>query len=426
MWRQSAACLVLVLLGGALQAEILNKIEGKESEAEVIAAFEKGLSEFVAARIPESRPPRAMLTEGRREVFCQLVEVKGETTVWQELVAHGWLPESTNYNFIPHGPKYARETLKLPPATVADWFIVRFRLPEEILSLAIWLAHKGELTIANAKLAELAFTRTELREEVEAWLCAKHGWTRPESGLEIVNGYDFARDAETWQLLTPEARQARLRELEREADQTYRWLEDLQGKDVRSRPGQRRAMPQMRLDMLMKRVRNFEKAFAGTRWLENRRNKERLDKLAEVIQADLDFVTEESPKAERAAIDKNWELAAQHWNILWRTDPHNVHVILKTAAAYYQAAQISEGGRRAENREHAARAAELYISATRVYPLVTGYYNSAGTSLLATGDRRRAREMYEMVKTLTDGREDLSEADQTARTFALTQLEVLK
>lgn len=417
---------ILALLCAApLTAGLLSGFDGK-TEAEIAKDFENDLQKFLAERFAEPIKPRIRMREGRKDLFLQLVELKEESGVWQELAPVGWTSqERIEFSYDVFGPKHEYKTLSLPPDQIAAWFLPAYRLPEDFIGLAVWLASKGEIMLANAKLAELAAAAPKtLRDNIEVWLCEKHGWTRPDDGLKVVKTHDLELNKDGFLLLTAEAEAERLQELETKAKSVFEDIEDKQG-DIRGRVGQRRGSPKMRLVVLKGYMERFQAVYGETKHMQNRRVNTKFERMMEAINEDLQYVETEKYKAERLGIDGDWEASAKAWDALLRVDPEEPNLVQMAAEAHSHNAKIGDAGRKVENPQAAKRAAELYDKLVGTFPLALSYMNYAGFNWFAAGDKVKARNYHAEVVKLTDGRDDLHENDRRNREYAEAQLRVI-
>ncbi len=436
-WIYASALLFVAALSALpLNAGLLDTFAGK-SEADIAKDFEAGLPKFLEARLLEQVKPRMYMPDPKRKgevLYLEVVAVEGDKSRWQELVVTGWFPDSVEYAYTPHGNITEYEIAKLPAQQVANWYAPRFRLPPEIIAMAVWAASKQELWVANAKLAELAQTATSQRTDIEEYLCGKHGWTRPKDGLMLVETHDLAEKRDSALLLTAEANLERLKAMEKDAADSFKEFEALRG-DTKGKPGMRKGRPAMRLDILQKYAARFKKAWAGTKFIDTKKNAEKYDKLVETIKEDIDYVATEKFKAERKGIDGDWKGCADHWRALCDVDPHNPDVIRPAAEACSKVAVITDGARKAESPDYAALAAGFYDRLVEIFPTALSYYNYAGVNWLAAAStskyadgKKKAKARHEEVQRLVAAKpkEQRTENDLKNLEFAENQLELIK
>jgi tetratricopeptide (TPR) repeat protein len=418
----SAACL---LLGAPLHAGLIDKhFEGK-TDTEVAAEFEATLGTFLQARLQDPMKPRMWHTIGKDPVWLELIEVKGDSGTWQTLVQHGWYKDLNRYAFEPFGKTYTFKHAEVPAADVLSWFSAKYRLPQEMVGLACWFAGRGALTEANHALSDLATVKTDQRADVEAWLCAKYGWSAPKDGLTEVPTYDLMRYREGMLLLNKEAAAEHYSTLDKEAKKVFKDLEKLQGGDVKSKPGLRRGQPTMRLATLREYVDLWATRYAGTDFIDKKGTQRDLDALRAAIDADLEWIKTESYRAERLGIENDWAGAAAAYDQMLRADPLNIALVEVTAQAYYKKAVVTDGARQAEDKDAAKRAAQLYERAIEIYPKSLAFRNHAGVNWLASGDAKKAKAHHQEVMRRTEGRDDLNENEQGHRSFAKGQLDLI-
>lgn len=424
MLRLGAVLIAALLCTPAFAGLVETHFPGK-SESEVAAEFEAGLGAFLEARLKEEIKPRIWHDAGRERVWLQVTAVSGNESTWQTLARNGaWYPDLNRYVWVPYGKSYNFVSAEIPPAEVSGWYVSKHRTPQEMVAAACWMAHKGAMLEANQLLADLATHKTDMRAEVEAWLCAKNGWSAPKDGLQLVETFDLQRDRGARLLLTKAAADEHYKLLDKEAKKAFKDLEDLQGGDIKSKPGMRRGSPKMHLATLQDYAANFEKRYAGTAFLNKKGNKEDLADLQAAIAADIDWVNTEKFKAARQGIEKEWPDAAKSYDQILRADPYNLEIMQKTAEAWHMAAVVTDGARKAEDKEAARKAAVVYESMCDYFPAQLAYLNHAGVNWLAAGDAKKAKGYHEEVLRRTEGRE-LTENEKKNREFAEGQLKLI-
>lgn len=420
---RTVALLALALLAAQLHANLLEKTCPGKTEAQLATDFEAGIGAFLDKRLKEPVKPRISVVQGKATVQLELVSLKDDTGTWQELVQYAWFKETSLYAMKPYGKTFTYKHLDIAPTQLALLYEPKYRLPADIVTAAVWVASKGDLDAANQLLAGLAAVKPELRPDVEAWLCARNSWTAP---LVDYATHDLATQADVFRLLPKAQVDERLKLLDKEAKEAFKELETQQGGDIKSKPGARKKPPTLRLEILVSRCERFGKAFAGTPYVANKKNMEKVEKLIEVIKADLEFVENEGFKADRLGIENKLGECAQAWDNLLRIDPLNPDLITKTAEAWAKAAEITDGGKKAVNPKAALRAGTLYEEVLAIFPAALGFHNHAGLTLMAGGESKRAKEHFEEVIRRTDNRTDLAENEKSNREFAERQLKLLK
>ncbi|MBX3458847.1 MAG: hypothetical protein KF696_02640 [Planctomycetes bacterium] len=425
-----------------LSAGLLDSFGGK-SEADIAADFEAAMPKFLEGKVAEGEPDRKARMHytprgTKTELFVQCIEVKGEKSRWQDLVTtQSWYPDRLEYMLAPHGAIHEVETLKLPAECVAGWYSMRNgQTVQDMIALAVWAAQRNELMVANAVLAGVAQRQQDRRADIEAWLCTKLGWSAPKDGLLLVETHDLEHNIDGALLLTPQAAADRIKNLEKEAGEALKQLELMQGGDVKSKPGRRRGAkgPSMRLDQLANYCERYKKAYAGTKFIEGKKNLEKLEKIIETVKADLDYVNTEKFKAERLGIDNDLKGCADAWIRLKEIDPYNPEVLVKAGEACSKAAVITDGARKAENPDYAYWAAQTYDDLIRLFPLQIAYYNHAGVNWLAASSgkysdgKKNAKQRHEhVVKTIEAKPADQRvENDTKNLEFAKRQLDLIK
>lgn len=419
------AVLIAALLCTPAFAGLVETHFSDKSEEDVAAEFEAGIGKFLQARLGEPLKPRMWHDAGREMVWLELIEIKDSEGTWQTLERNGaWYTELNRYVFVPNGKTYKFNHADIPPKQVATWYVSQYRTAKEMVAAACWLASKEALLDANAVLADFATHKTDNRADIEAWLCEKNGWTVPTDGLDLVEACDLERDLPYKLLLSKQAAAEHYKVLDKEAKKAFKELEDLQGDDVKGKPGFRRGQPKMRLATLQNYVANFEIHYGDTSFMKKKSNKGKLEDIKAAIAEDIEWVNSEKFKAERFGIENDWPAAAKAYDQILRADPYNVGIMQATAEAWHKAAVVTDGARKAEDKAAAKKAAMIYESMNAYFPVQLAYLNHAGVNWLAYGDTKKAKQYHEEVIRRTDGRE-LSENEQKNRDFAAGQLKLI-
>lgn len=421
-----SAVLCVLVFAGYASAGLIEDHFPERDEKDIAKDFEAKLGEFLEARLKEPVKPRIYMKEGRDEVWLEVIGVDGDQSTWQRLARFGWYEETLRYAHKPWGKTYTYKTAKIPPHEVASWYGAKHRTPEEMIACAAWLADKGEMMLANRKLGDLARAKTDLRPAIEEWLCDKNGWKRPEDGLTEVVTHDLDRYEEIAVLLTGEALKDYHNEIEERAEEEFERIEEMQGGDLRGKPGFRRKSPTIRLDQLQDRIKRFKAVYGDTDFIQKRRTQKDLEKIEEAVTADIEYIETEKFKAERLGIEGEWMEAAKAYDRLYRTDPWNPAIVEVTAQAWSKAAVISDAGRKSENPGAAKKAAELYERMCEIFEGALAFHNHAGINWLAAGDKKKAKAHHEIVIERTDDRADLDANEKKNREYAESQLKVIK
>ena len=420
------ALIVIAALSAPAYAGLLDSHFAGKTDADVAAEFEAGMGKFLQARLNEDVKPRMWHDAGRERVWLQVAAVNEDQSTWQTLVADGrWYTDLKRYVHIPFGKTYDFKISEIPPRAVASWYTSKHRETQEMIAAACWMAEKGALIEANHVLSDLATHKPDLRPDIEAWLCEKNSWSAPKEGLLLIETFDLDRDLPGKLLLSEKAAEEHYELLDKEAKKAFKALEELQGNDIKSKPGYRRSQPKMRLAILQDYADGFNVRYAGTSFLKKKSNKEDLEDLKAAIKADLEWIEAEKFKAERLGIDNDWPAAAKAYDSLLRADPYNLEISQLTAEAWNKAAVVTDGALKAEDKEAARKAALIYERMSEQFPIVLAYHNHAGVNWLAYGDARKAKQHHEEVIRMTDARGELTENEQKNREFAERQLKLI-
>lgn len=421
---RTVALLALALFAAAhLHANLIEKTHPGKTEAQLATDFEAGIGKFLDIRMKEPVKPRITVPQGKTSIELELVTLKDDSGTWQELVQFAWYKETSLYAMKPYGKTFTYKHLEIAPAQLALLYEPKYRTSADTVMAAVWVAGKGDLLTANRLLAELAAQKADLRPEVEAWLCARNSWTAP---LLEYNTHDLVTQKDAFWLLPKAQVDERIKLRDKEAKDAIKELETQQGGDIKSKPGQRKKPPTLRLEILASRCERFARAFAGTPFVANKKNMEKVEKLIEVVKADLEFAELEGFKADRFGIENKLAECAQAWDNILRVDPLNPDIVTKAAEAWAKSAEISDGGKRAENPKAALRAGTLYEEVLAIFPAALGFHNHAGLNLMAANEKSRAKEHFEEVIRRTDNRTDLADNEKANREFAERQLKLLK
>jgi len=410
----------LILPACSLHAGLIEThFPGKMEEA-VVKEFEAGLSKMMEPRLKDPVPLRIALTVKKDSFFCQLEAIDGDTSTWATLAAAGEEAESKKLLWAPMGPKHKLKASELPPESVASWFDVPRCKPEIVVSLAAWLAAKKNLPLANAKLSHLIQSNAPQRPEVEAWLCAKYTWTKPEAGLTLVETHNLESGADGWLLLTAEAATARLADLDKAARQALKDLDVARGESKGSF-GTRKKPPTMKLEVVRDRFARFEKAFKGTATVLTVRLMEKVKEQIESIDADLKILGDNFLRAERSAIDEKYKEAAEVFQLLWQGDPANNGLLLLTAHNFRKAAGIKDAGNRCDAPDLMKKALGYYELLLQQWPRSLSVMNYLGSAHQSLASKDKAKAYYNEVLRLGD-----KEKDKGNREFAEKSLANIK
>lgn len=426
MPRPALCALLCSLLAPSLLAGLVETHFAGKAEAEVAKDFEAGIGTFLQAAMKEATRPRLRMDYNKKPIFVELAEVKSNELVWATLARSGWYADKLEYSWSPHEPSVKLKFSDIPPACVAEWFKAPSRTPAEVVGACAWLAGKKDLWSANALLAGLAKRQESLKKEADEWLAAKHGWTLPEGGLSETATTNLDSGEEGFLLLTPEAAAERLKTLDKQAKEALKDLQLKQGEDIKSKPGQRKGTPKVRLDVLLARVGRFSKAFAGTATADNNKTKKTLEELTAAIKADLEHVENARNKADRMAIDGDDEGCARAYVALVRCDPQNPDLLAKAADACNKGAVITNNGTGCEKKDLALQAAVYWEAVLEIYAAQLGLHNHAGLNFMAGGDKARAKQHFDEVLRRTEGKKELSDTEKQNRDYAEARLKDLK
>ncbi|MCC6464016.1 MAG: hypothetical protein IT463_01600 [Planctomycetes bacterium] len=426
MLRPALCALLCSLLAPSLLAGLVETHFPGKAEADVAKDFEAGIGAFLQAALKDTTRPRLRMDYNKKPIFVELSEVKSNELTWATLARSGWYADRLEYSWSPHEPVVKLKFNDIPPACVAEWFKAPNRTPAEVVGVCVWLANKKELWTANALLAGLAKLQTSLKKEVDEWLVAKHGWTLPEGGLTEASTTNLESGEEGFLLLTTEAATERLKTLDKQAKDALKDLQLKQGEDVKSKPGQRKGTPKVRLDVLLVRVGRFEKAFAGTATAGNSKTKKTLEELTAAIKADLEHIENARNKADRMAIDGDAEGCARAYVPLVRCDPQNPDLLAKAADACSKGAGITNNGTSCEKKDLALQAAVYWEAVLDIYTAQLGLHNHAGLNFMAGGDKARAKQHFDEVLRRTEGKKELSDTEKQNRDYAEARLKDMK
>ncbi|HRJ77416.1 MAG: hypothetical protein HPKKFMNG_00540 [Planctomycetes bacterium] len=412
--------LALVLAASCAHAGLVEThFPGKTEEA-LAKEFEAGLNKMMEPRLKDPAPLRLALPRGKETIYCQLDSIDAATSTWVALAKSGFDGESRQVIWTATGVKHKVKPADLPPSGVAAWFDVPRCRPEVVVQVAIWLFGRKQPDLANAKLAHLSKTASNLRGEIEDYLCAKQAWTKPQGGLVLVDTCDIESGVEGFLLLPPELQTTRLNELEKQAKTVLKELDAARGDD-RGAFGTRKKAPTLALHVLRDRYSRFEKAFKGTTTGSSTRILEKVKESLASVESDLKVISENRLRAEKLIIDEKFKEAAEIFDALFRGDPHNFELMQLCAINYWRAAGIKDGGNKCEYPDLMKRALSFYEGLLREFPRALSAMNYSGTCHQALGNKDKAKAFYNEVLKQAD-----KEREKANREFAQKQLASIK
>ena len=407
----------LCVLASALHAGLVESQCGGKAEDAVVKDFENGLPKMLEPRIADQSAIRLTLTVKKDSFYCQLIAVEDGQLVFTTLEKAGVDSNSGKTLWGAMGPKHKLKPSELPPAGVASWFDVPRCKPDIVVSLAAWLASKKQLMLANEKLAQLSKINAALKAEIDDWLCAKHGWTKPAGGLTLTDTHDLESATDSFLLLTPDAAAARLTELDKAAKQTMKDLTLARG-DSKGNYGTRKKLPTMPLNELRDQFSRFDKAFKGTPTAEASRIRMEISAMLETIDSDLKVIAENKLRAERAVLDEKFKEAGDIYDLLLRGDPASMELLGLTANCYWRAAVLKDSGNKCEFPDMLKKAQSYYEDMLRRMPRMLSALNYLGTCHQGLGNKDKAKAYYNEVLKLGDPEKDKANRDFASKNIA--------
>lgn len=404
----------LVLLLALASAASLNAsalvdryFAGKK-EDDICKEFLKKLPESMKAWLSTKNAPRATLTVNKIKVFAELCEVqgKGEANIWGELVKKRWFTNAAGAEWVLNDAPNTRFRIKnadLPVADIGGWFDGKRDDPATLVALCVWLAKNKELDVANARLSELAYEKKDLRADIEAWLCEKHGWNLPEQGLRLVALRDLASGKGSARLFTEDAHKEHIAKLDTKAKEALANLVAARG-DSEGEFGSRKKTPTERVDELLNRCERFAECFRDTPTTENADEMKKVEKLQAGLKADLDLMTNIAENAE-GLLSQDPGRAAKEYARLMKGDPANPNWRQRAGYAYFREGGLKSNGA-CDDPKAMKLAADLYKPLCEEYPLNGNLFVFAGACYYATGERDKAKKYLERAVVLCEEGDD--------------------
>lgn len=412
--------ITLCVAASALNAGLVESQCGGKTEDAAVKDFENGLPKMLEPRVADKSAIRILLTNkgSKNEIpYCELVGVEGDSMTFATVREAGVDSVSGKTLWGAMGPKHKLKAADLPPAGVALWFDVPRCKVDIVVSLAAWLASKKQPMLANQKLAELARVNGALKNEIDEWLCAKHGWTKPQGGLTLTETQDLESGVDSFLLLTPEAATARLTELDKAAKAALKDLTAARG-DSKGNFGTRKKAPTLALEVLKDRLSRFEKAFKGTATAEASRIKMEVKDLLESVEADLKVVAENKLRAERAEMDEKFKDAGDIYELLLKGDPANMGLLMATAQAYYKGGGLKDSGNKCDYPDMLKKAQAYYEEMLRRMPRMLSALNYLGSIHQGLGAKDKAKAYFNEVLKLGDPEKDKANRDYATKCMA--------
>lgn len=409
--------LTLCVCAGFLRAGLIeSQCAGKTEEA-VVKEFESGLPKMLEPRLADKSAIRLWLTVQKATHFCELTAIDGDTLTFSSLREAGIDSNSGKTLWGAMGPKHKLKPAELPPEGVAGWFDIPRCRPDIVVGLAAWLASKKQVMLANAKLAEYSRANSGLRSEMDDWLCAKHGWSKPGGGLTLVETHDLESGLDGWLLLTPEAATSRVSDLDKVAKQALKDLTAARG-ETKGNFGTRKKAPTLPLDVLKDRLSRFAKAFKGTATADTARYKMEIQDLIESVEADLKVLTENKLRAERLEMDEKFKDAGDIYELLLRGDPENMPLLMLTAQAFYKAGGLKDSGNKCDYPDMLKKAQAYYELLLKRMPRMLSALNYLGSVHQGLGAKDKAKSYFNEVLKLGDPEKDKANRDYATKCLA--------
>ncbi len=406
-----------------------------KTEAEAAKQFEEELPKVLKNALTDKAKPKPQMflqLSKKASPLVQFVSEKDGQYTWEEVSRGGWLAAIDNYSYYPYwGKKYKKKLKDIDPALIANLLDVRYYSTKSILRLACWLYINGADDRANAFMGELAEKNKKQRQEIEAWVCEKHGWKLPENGLILRNTFDFKSMRSSRMLMTQDALDSLKKSRGKEGSARFKLLLEDVG-SVKGKPGLRKVSPKVRLEMLKRQLVEFEVMYGDLQIVTKKSNKKKLDAMKLKVEADLKYIKEQTLVCERMNGDAELDaielsVPAIAWRKLLRSDPNNDTLLKNTAEAQLKAAEITRTvglKSKAKEVEFAALAAYNYSKLIELHPSWLSYRNYAGRANTALGSKgeKAAKVHFKFVVNTVNGMKTPVDTDIKNKEYAEAML----
>lgn len=269
----------------------------------------------------------------------------------------------------------------------------------EVVGLAAWLYSQKENELANRVLTIVHRRNSELAPLIEAYICAKEKWTRPDDGLVSWNMWDAQYQRERLMLVTPADRDNRVKAREKEADTAFKALIKARG-DYKGRPP-RRTPPSSQLILVEWELKQFKIAYASSDFLKDQKNIDRLQEIQDSITDDLAIIKDNVEKSRtmgtEASKPNELKAKAEFLEEVLKIDPMDLNLRSLTANAWYTWGNPAPHGNGCDRNDGIKAAIPHYKVILEAFPNNTGFLLALGRCYQALGDSKTARPYYDKV-----------------------------
>lgn len=418
-----------VVSAASMSATMMERFFPDQTEKQVATDFQDYLPGFLRESLKQPVKPRITREKRRETRLYELDRFEDDETVWNVMVPEAPLVDTTKILYRPSGVVAKWKLSEIEPKEVAAWFKPKLMEPKRAMQFAVWLYSQDCEWLANSAAGFVASRMPDAREDIENWLCEKNEWTRPEEGLIEVSTVEYPSGHERLFLVTKQANEERIKELERPAKDGLKDLSKLRG-GTRGRPGKRATpYPSMRLDRLLEDLLIYEEAFKPTLFLLKEKNIEELKELITTVKEDIEYVEKKQEEIQTLVDDRKNKEAAQAWTELLKVDPKNEGLLISCALAWHRSARIMiyRNSFKCDSFEDAEEAAKYWDKLLDIFPDHLTLLNNAGTAWAAADQDKpeKARKYFKRVIRLTN-KKGLTEAEEAARASAERYDKVLK
>ena len=267
-----------------------------------------------------------------------------------------------------------------------------------LVAMAAWLYGEKENELANRVLTVVHKRDKELAPLIQAYICEKEIGDMPPEGLVEWNAWDIEYQVERIILVTPAVREERLKDREKNAQDSFKELVRARG-DYKGRPPRRNA-PTMQLILLEWEIKQWKIKYASSDFAKDTKNSDMLQDILDSIKDDLAVIKENLAKADEigASGDANdLKAKAEYLEEVLKLDPKDLNLRSKTAHAWYEWANPADHGNSCDRVEGVKKAIPHYEIILEAYPRNSSFLLAMGRCYQAQEDSKNARVYYEKV-----------------------------
>jgi tetratricopeptide (TPR) repeat protein len=267
----------------------------------------------------------------------------------------------------------------------------------QIVGFGVWLYAQRQNNLANRVLTIAHSQSPALAALIEAYICEKEGWTKPEDGLQHWTFWDADRQRENRILVTPAEAERLTAEREREAQAAWREIVTARG-DHQGRPPRRRP-PTKSLALVDWELRQYRIAYKDTAFIANNRNLTQIEAISDSISDDRANITTALEQARAMPAENQREITARGdaFEAILRVNPADPTLMNEVAMAWYNGGGIHAHGNNCDNTAALRNAITHFEKLIEMFPYNTNYLFHLGRCWQALQNSSKAGPLYERI-----------------------------